>query len=1654
MKSLFVTVASVLALSVAAVAQAQPFAYVANQSANSMSVIDTANNSVVATVPVGTGPRGVAVNALGTRVYVANLTSNDVSVINAVTNTVISAIPVGTSPRALAINSAGTRLYVSNSSTNDLSVIDTMTNTVIATVPVGLAPRGVAVNPAGTRVFVASASGNNVSVIDATNNTVLTTIGVGQNPFGVAINPAGTRLYVTNQNGNDVAVIDATNNTFLSGIIVGSVPQGIAINPAGTRAYVTNTSGGSVSVIDITNNTVLATVSVSSPSFGVGVNTAGTKVYVASGGTNSVAVIDAGTNTIITSVAVGVGPGGISVGPILAPGAPNLVSVTPGNGFATVAFTAPAGNGGAAITSYSAKSSPGNIIGTGTGSPVLVSGLANGTAYTFTVVATNSVGSGLPSAVSAAIVPAGTPSAPIIGSATAGNASASVSFTPPANNGSAITSYTVRALPGGPIVTGTTSPIMVSGLINGSAFTFTVTATNAIGTSPASAASNSVVPSVAPTVPGAPLAVFATASSASAIVSFTAPANNGGSPITGYTVISSPAGGLDTSAGTTALTHSITGLINGTAYTFTVVANNAVGQSTPSAPSNSVVPATGALAASQRAILTDLFTSTNGAAWTNKTNWNGAPGTECTWFGVICDATQSNVVAINLGGNNLVGTLPALSGLAALQTFNVFNNKLTGPIPSLTGLTALRSIDVSGNSAGGGNLLTGAIPSLTGLTNLRSFSANFNQLSGPIPSLTGLTNLSFFSAINNQLSGPIPSLTGLTALQIFQVSTNLLTGSIPSLTGLTALQFFQVASNQLTGPIPPLAGLTSLQSYFVDRNQLTGSIPALTGLTALQSFAVSTNQLTGAIPSLTGLTALQSFLFASNQLSGPIPSLTGLTALQNFNAFTNQLTGPIPSLNGLTALQTFSAGGNLLTGTIPSLSGLTNLTEFYVWGNQLTGTIPPLSGLTALRFFEVFNNQLSGALPSLSGLAALQRFYAFANQLTGPIPSLSGLTALKDFRVHLNNLNGAIPSVSGLTALQFFNVRNNQLTGPIPSLSGLTALQDFRVQSNLLTGAIPSLSGLPALLAFLVDNNQLTGAVPTPPATLTAGQSTLCTNSLTSSGVSATDTAWNTATGVNWQACQIGAAAPVCTLSASPTSVIAGGTATLTASCTPAATSFTWTGGTCVGTNATTCSVTLTATTTYTFRGTNVVGIGNTATATITIAPPAVSAVTLSPQFINFGARTVNTTSPPATVVLTNSGTGDLVISSIQGTGDFGFTSTCPISSAAVAPSASCAVNITFTPLTAVGLQGAITITSNAPGSPHRIQLSGTGTANAVAAITVSPTALVFGAQIINSTSAAQNVTIANTGFANLLLSNVVIEGPFSRLALSPSSSPADCASTVAPQSTCQFAIVFRPTTIGAQTGQITIPNNASETPLTISLSGSGTPIPVPVIKVSDAVVFGDQVINSVSTVRNLTISNTGAAPLVISAIRLAGNNANNFSVTGQSGCGSIAPEGSCTLSITFAPTTTGAKTAQIIFTSNAENAATVNATTLTGSGILAPRPLVSLSTSVIGFGNVIFGGATSSQIVILTNPGGQAMSIARIDVTGDFLQTNNCGTSLAALASCTINIGFAPLGTGPLSGEFVLTSTAATSPDRIQLGGTGCRWFNQSKSRLFLTVC
>ena len=179
------------------------------------------------------------------------------------------------------------------------------------------------------------------------------------------------------------------------------------------------------------------------------------------------------------------------------------------------------------------------------------------------------------------------PTAPLAVNATAGDGQATVSWLPPFPNPTPpTTTYTVTSSPGGVTASAALGPITVTGLTNGTAYTFTVTATNLVGTGPPSAPSNSVTPA-ATTAPGAPTGVSAAAGNAQATVTFTAPASNGGSAITGYTVTSNP-GAITGSGASSPIT--VTGLANGTAYTFTVTATNAIGTGSASAASNSVTP--------------------------------------------------------------------------------------------------------------------------------------------------------------------------------------------------------------------------------------------------------------------------------------------------------------------------------------------------------------------------------------------------------------------------------------------------------------------------------------------------------------------------------------------------------------------------------------------------------------------------------------------------------------------------------------------------------------------------------------------------------------------------------------------------------------------------------------------------------------------------------------------------------------------------------------------------------------------------------------------------------------------------------------------------------------------------------------------------------
>jgi YVTN family beta-propeller protein len=239
-----------------------PQAYITNLNDSTVSVIDTASNTVTATVQVGNFPNGVAVTPDGAHVYVANVFDNTVSVIDTATNAVTATVAVGMFPFGVAVTPDGTQVYVANQGDGTVSVIETASNIVTATVTVGLSPEGIAVTPDGAHVYVGNFLGNTVSVMATASNTVTATVPVGQFPQGIAVTPDGARVYVANQGGGTVSVIATATNTVTATVPVGTFPVGVALTPDGAHLYVANQRDNSVAMIATASNSVAATVPV------------------------------------------------------------------------------------------------------------------------------------------------------------------------------------------------------------------------------------------------------------------------------------------------------------------------------------------------------------------------------------------------------------------------------------------------------------------------------------------------------------------------------------------------------------------------------------------------------------------------------------------------------------------------------------------------------------------------------------------------------------------------------------------------------------------------------------------------------------------------------------------------------------------------------------------------------------------------------------------------------------------------------------------------------------------------------------------------------------------------------------------------------------------------------------------------------------------------------------------------------------------------------------------------------------------------------------------------------------------------------------------------------------------------------------------------
>jgi hypothetical protein len=202
-----------------------------------------------------------------------------------------------------------------------------------------------------------------------------------------------------------------------------------------------------------------------------------------------------------------------------------------------------------------------------------------------------------------------------------------------------------------------------------------------------------------------------------------------------------------------------------------------------------------------------------------------------------------------------------------------------------------------------------------------------------------------------------------------------------------------------------------------------------------------------------------------------------------------------------------------------------------------------------------------------------------------------------------------------------------------------------------------------------------------------------------------------------------------------------------------------------------------------------------------------------------------------------------------------------------------------------------------------------------------------------------------------------------------------------------------------------------------------------------------------------VTVTNAGTAPLLIKSI--SGTGIGQYVSNGD--CTStIAPGAFCSLIFYFFPQSVGPKVERITVRSNAQNDSSDIGVTLSGIAVPQPKPVMRLSATTLGFGNVIYGGNSASQGVTLLNVGTGPLVILGIDMSGqrDFTQTNNCGNIVNAQGQCNITINFGPHALGARTGLVTVRSNADGSPHQVQLGGTGCRVFSPTAARLTLTSC
>ena len=315
------------------------------------------------------------------------------------------------------------------------------------------------------------------------------------------------------------------------------------------------------------------------------------------------------------------------------------------------------------------------------------------------------------------------------------------------------------------------------------------------------------------------------------------------------------------------------------------------------------------------------------------------------------------------------------------------------------------------------------------------------------------------------------------------------------------------------------------------------------------------------------------------------------------------------------------------------------------------------------------------------------------------------------------------------------------------------------------------------------------------------------------------------------------------------------------------------------------------------------------------------------------------------------------------------------------------------------------------------VSLPGGGALPQVTAGPGGPGPLSFGYLQVGTRSSPQAIHLQNTGVTLLVITSIQATANFAETD--------NCKPSVAMGANCTIEVTFNPSTSGPLTGTLTVTSNTAGPPYVVQLNGIGM-LPAPEVSPAN-LTFNNQAAGTTSAPQQVTFTNTGSLPLSITNLTIS----NGW--TQRNNClPSVAAKASCTVTVSFRPVSSGPVNGALTFTEYAADSP--QSVTLSGTGV---APVVKLSSTSLTFSGQSVSTTSATQSVTLTNTGNGTLTNLMVTASGDFAQTNNCGGSVDAFGSCTINVTFTPTSNGKRVGLLTLNDNASDSPQTINLKGS-----------------